>query len=214
MKTNIKSLVLAATLSIAAFTATATPQYTGNTFGSELMTPFSGDSGYYLWNDEASPSNWSLRWTDDTAGPSWFGDIEFMSTSLGTSALFSFEGGDTFTPDLNTDDADELSWSASTNTDGDIDGIDFSIGSSVETMRIRLGSSIFSGLPDASNDPGVVSTGIFIGSGYASANVLVKTTGNSTRQSFEIHVPAPGALALMGLGLLGLGLARRKQTKK
>jgi hypothetical protein len=215
MKTIIKTLLLAATLSIASFTATATPQYSGNTFG----TAIGSDSGYYLWNDAMSPSNWYLRWTDNSGArkkPSWFGRIEFIESALGTVSEFQFGGSDQtlIAYDQMGTGSDQISWQTRTNTSGGVDGINFSLTSSIELMRFTLGSSRFTGLPTMATDPGLESTDIFIGSGYASTNALVTTSNRKTRQSFEILVPAPGALALLGLGLLGLGLVRRKQTNK
>jgi len=215
---KIKSLLLAAALSVAAFTASATPQYMGNTFGTEL-TGTNNATGYYLWNDALSPSNWSLRWTDTSGSgvnPTWFGSIVFETSSLGSAVPFLFEAStDSLNVQLEDFDEDKFSWVAVTNTSGGIDGIDFTITSFIELMEINLGSSLFSAFPQELDDPGVAGQNIFIGGStgtYGSTNVLVKKFSNgTTRQSFEIQVPAPGALALMGLGLVGLSLARRKK---
>jgi hypothetical protein len=222
MKTNIKSLLLAATLSVAAFTATATPQYTGNTFGTG--NGVNSATGYYLWNDASSPSNWSLRWSDQSAAGSpiveWVGSIIFGQSNLGTVSEFSFETGP-YTDSSSTaydsgffGGGDGVEFTAFTSSTG-VDGIDFTLLGDTELMGFSLGSSLFSSLPENLLDASAAqSTSIFIGSGLSGTKVLVTETGGFRRQSFEILVPAPGALALMGLGLLGLGLARRKQTKK
>ena len=124
---KIKSLIIAATLSLAAFTASATPQYTGNTFGSDLTQPHTGDSGYYLFNDMANPSNWSLRWTDTSrsgVNPTWFGSIVFETSNLGTATEYLFElGDDTLTTNYSSFLSDSFTWEAITNTTGGIDGM-------------------------------------------------------------------------------------------
>jgi hypothetical protein len=219
MKTNIKSLLLAATLSVAAFTATATPQYSGNTFGTG--NGVSSTTGYYLWNDASSPSNWSLRWSDRTApGGSlveWVGTISFGQSNLGVVTTFSYEMSDTLTTVYDSvffNGGDGFVYEGFTSSTG-VDGIDFTLLGDTELMGFSLGSSLFSSLPvNVDDDSAAQSTSIFIGSGLSGTEVLVTQLNGIGRQQFEILVPAPGALALMGLGLLGLGLARRKQTKK
>lgn len=213
---KIKSLLLAATLSVAAFTASATPQYSGNTFGTDISQPFQGDTGFYLWNDENSPRDWFLRWTDttgDSTNPFWFGELVFETSNLGAVNPFLFEANtDSVNVSYSGIFADSFRWEAVTNTSGGVDGINFSITSDVELMEINLGStsSVFAGMTEVLDDPGVASTGIFIGSGFAGTNVLIKEVNGFMTQSFEIQVPAPGVLALLGLGIFGLSLVRRK----
>jgi hypothetical protein len=212
---KIKSLFLAAAMSIAAFSASATPQYTGNTFG----TPITGngnDTGYYLGNYESSPTNWFLRWTDtsgSSTNPNWFGSIVFKNFQLDTFEEFQFSNKDS-SNGFSSASQQFFEWTAKTNTSGGIDGIDFVLKGGVALMEFNLGSSLFAGLDQNLLDPGVDSQMIFIGGKdgtYGNPKVLVKANGNARIQSFEIAVPAPGALALMGLGLIGISFARRKK---
>tara|TARA_R110002049_G_scaffold285710_1_gene467239 strand:- start:232 stop:894 length:663 start_codon:yes stop_codon:yes gene_type:complete len=218
---NLKSLTLAATLATASLTAFATPQYNGNTFGSELAA--NSAAGYYLWNDITSPNDWHLRWTGTDASestPKFSGNIRFNNSNLDSASKYSFETGGTYGDHLQVtmdnifdSNTDSLGWVAYTNNTGGIDGIDFSLGQGIELMGISLGSSIFNGLAESIVDPGVASTGIFIGSGFEGTNVLVSSANGMTYQSFEVSVNEPATLALLGLGLIGLGFARRNQAK-
>lgn len=220
---KFKSLLAAATLSLAAFGATATPQYFGDSTGTGITAPYSGASGYYIWNDAVNTNKWSIRWTDtsglgipeDQRGPSpeWEGSVVFETSNLESAMSFSFEQNDLLTVEFNNRSADEFDWVSSTNTIGHIDGIDFTIDGFVETMEFNLGSTLFAGIGTNTTDPGIASVGIFIGDDEGAPNVLTVDYGDFATQSFEIHVAAPGALALMGLSVFGLAFASRRRSK-
>ena len=212
---NTLGLLSAAVL--ASSTAMATPQYNGNTFGSEIADK--SPAGYYLWNDATSAEDWHIRWTGTGAATpivDWFGSIVFHNAALDTYNTFKFENSGLHKDQLqaSTDfgtGAQSLSWKAFTNNTGGVDGIDFSLNSNLELLEFNLGSSLFSGLSLANSDPGVASTMINIGSGYSGTNALVLSGPNGKYQSFEIKVMEPGTVALFGLGISGLVLVRRKK---
>jgi len=218
---TIKKLIASAALLLASATAFATPQYAGETVSADI-TSFS-DAGYYLWQDDTDSDTWHLRWTGigaDHDPVAWAGNIEFRDSSLGTTSTFQFETGGIYGDTMGTSydsffdaGADVFAWQAATNNTGGVDGIDFTIGSHVELMAISLGSSLFADLTTVFDDPGVASTAIFIGADLASTNVLVSERNGMMFQDFEVKVPEPNSIALLGLGLACLGLARRRQAR-
>lgn len=216
---NLKSLALAATLSVASVCAFATPQYNGNTTATNI-TGAQMDTGYYIWNTTNATSNWHIRWTSTNSVSGnlvdWFGSVVLEGNGLVSSSTFQFENGGTHGDQIDVDTGlftDEIEWIAHTNDTGGVDGIDFIIDSTLNVLEFNLGSSLFANLDEHTSDSGVAGTNIFIGENFDIPNVLVFHSRAGVYQSFEVSVDEPATLALLGLGLAGLGFARRKQAK-
>ncbi|MFT6905588.1 MAG: hypothetical protein ACJAS1_002245 [Oleiphilaceae bacterium] len=214
---NLKPLALAATLSIVSLTAFATPQYTGNTTATNI-TSSQMDTGYYIWNTESDTSNWHIRWTSTQAVPNsnrvdWFGSVVLEGNGLVSESTYSFDGSNDQWLVTSGLFSDQIQWTTITNDTGGIDGIDFEIDSTLEILEFNLGSSLFSNLAQHTYDPGVAGTNIYIGEDFATPDVLVFNSNAGVYQTFEVSVDEPATLALLGLGLAGLGFARRKQAK-
>jgi len=216
-------LLAAATLAISSACAFATPQYIGPTtadFSSTATNNYSefvnNGSGYYLWNEEGNESNWHLRWTSNGSNSgnnvNWAGSILFHNDKLDTYSKFSFENSQDTYSQLSIPGLEIASFTSLTNDSKGIDGVDFTLLAGSELMRFTLGSDLFNGLKEDLTDSGQPAQNIFIGETFAAPNVLISHEGGMTYQSFEVSVPEPGTLALLGLGLAGLGFARRKQA--
>ena len=207
----------------------ATPQYSGDTFGSNgdfnTQKGSAGDqSGYYLWNDATSVDDWSVRWTGKgalttgvTLPVDWFGSITFTNGNTPTGVSeFNFGGVDTLTAGVTLGAGDPiLVWTAVTNATGGTDGFDFTLAANETILSFALGSELTNGLAQHPNDSGApAGTGIYIGGAggnWGITNVIVTPYAGEVAQKFEIAlVPEPSVIALFGLGLVGLGFARRR----
>ncbi len=222
---------------MASWSVHATPIYNGGVdagFGPGGNPPRPTDSGYYVWHNPGSDT-WSIRWTgndnDMTPGMcgfqngglnggtngdgdcdvwSWFGSI-LLSNGVGTVTEVQFESSDQSLVQVDFVGQATISWGAIAG--GAWDGLDFDIVvPGLNVIGFALGGGLYDAIlpafsPEDDNVPGM---NIFIGADYNVPNVLREQfPGGHEAQRFEINVPAPAGLGILGLGMLMAGLLAR-----
>jgi len=225
--------IAALSLSTLASAALFTPSYDGKTTsGTDLISGTASGStlpGYYLWNEQTDPSQWHLRWTGlglNMDPVVWFGGIRFQESNLdGTVSDYQLEFSGIHADDVNTNldvtmmglgGDDFVDWVAATNNSGGIDGFSFTIKNDLEIMQFELGSNFLSD-DVQSNVPG---SNIFISDELNTPRVTwtdytyVDANGdlvNSVAQQFEISVPTPATIGLLGAALVFVSFVARSR---
>ena len=235
---NINALTAGIVLSFGTTTALATPEYYHQTTG-DFSAAYNEDAsdgaidaelnggapGYYIWNSTAK--DWHIRWTGGSSERFVFnGSVTVFNNTLDSSSSFKFEKNGTDAPleEFNATGFSYVGWNTLNSCCWD--GIDFTLDEGFtfgDEMRFDLYSDLwdlsgFNGGEGAKGD--VTGKNIFISDAFNTPDVEItgwKTfeepnAGTFKGQSFEITVAEPGTIALLSLGLLGLGAARRRSA--
>ena len=230
----MKKIMLTLLVVFFAASAWATPIYQGDPvadFGTGdsgnpafTSSDFKG-AGYYIWANDDARTSWSVRWTgrestttDDYGWYDWSGKILYSVNGIDSMELVLWEPNDGIVQytdsqivyGSNTFDSSKETAKAGPGWDG----FDFTlIGDVGDYLTFALESTLF----DNSN----LSSGVYIGQEHQfvldnvdSTQFWAGTTGEIRQFEVAAPVPEPGTLFLLGAGVAGLALYRRKSSKK
>ena len=219
MKKIIRSALAIAALCLSA-TTQALPIYSGDTaanFGTNPGRASSNAAGYYIWSNDTY-DNWSVRWTGHDFGTvlrgNWGGQVALTDLTSGSVVDVRFEANQidatyVFQDLGGIDDFINFDGRAGSG----YDGFDFSLDTQhFAVLNFSLWSTNFTDLTPSETP--VEATGIFIGQEFDMPMVDVVQSGDKVVQNFQVSVPEPSTIALLGMGLIGIGAARISRRKK
>ncbi len=218
----MKKIIRAALATVAlamSVTLQATPIYSGETAANFGVLPGAASSnaaGYYIWSND-SYDLWSVRWTGNDFGTifpgNWGGQVALTDLANGSvvdvrfeanqiDATYVFQDLDGFEDYINFD----------SRAGSGYDGFDFSLNSQYyAVLNFSLWSTIFTDLTPSAAP--VEATGIYIGQDFSAPLVDVIQEGDKIVQNFQVSVPEPSTMMLLGLGLAGFGASRLARKK-
>lgn len=219
MKKFIRSSLVFVALCLST-TTQALPIYSGDTaanFGTNPGSAASNAAGYYLWSNNTY-DEWSVRWTGNDFGTvlrgDWGGQVALTDLSSGSVVDVRFEARQSdatyvFQDVGGVDDFINFDGYAGSG----YDGFNFSLNTQYyAVLNFSLWSTNFVGLTPSASP--VEATGIYIGQAFDAPMVDVVQHGEKVVQNFQVSVPEPSTIALLGLGLAGIGAGRLSRSKK